>query len=209
MDSDNAPQSPQPASWSWRRPAGISWVRWAELALVVVVGVGVVLLLPALGRQEPMFAANVRDILAQPGAYRDKQVVVSGRIDEVLTHRAVTLRNDLSAGSLLALVEETALVNGYGDLSGPLPQEQGPLYQAGDFVQFLGTVERFHRAALAEEFNLVLNEELFGAMESEPVLLVERLDVAALAPDMAMPTVAPLDGGSAGAQATPAPESSD
>ncbi len=206
MDSSNAPSPPTLHRGLGAGPRGVSWVRWVELALVVTAIIGAVLVLPALGRQEPMFAANVRDVLAQPGEYLDKRVVVSGRIDEVLTHRVLTLRSDLSEGSLLALVEDSALVNGYGDLTGPLPEERGPLYQAGDLVQFLGRVERFDRAALADKFDVVLNEEFFGPMEGEPVLLVERLDV--VAPGMEMPTVAPLDGGSTAPDATPASASS-
>ena len=149
--------------------------------LVVAVIIAVIGLLAGQGEQTPVVAANVRDIQEQPAEYLGKRVVVSGRVNEVLTHSALTLGSDLAADPLLVLVEKSAMLNGYAldgySLDGAMPMTRGPLYQKGDVVQFLGTLEGFDRASLAEQLDLVLNEELFGALEGEPVLLVERLDV--------------------------------
>jgi len=122
-------------------------------------------------------AANVRDVQERPDEYLGERVIVSGRVEDVLTHRALTLGSDLASDPLLVLVEESALVNGY-ELGGAVPLNHGQLYQEQDVVQFLGTLRTFERESLAEQLDIVLNEELFDEMEDDPVLLVDRLDVA-------------------------------
>jgi len=149
------------------------------LTLVTVVILVIGMLVGSATIDRPIVAASVRDILATPQQYLGQRVVVSGRVDELLTHRALTLGSDLSVGSLPVLIETSALVNG-DDLGGVVPLGHGQIYQEQDFVQFLGTVETFDRESLGTRLDIVLNEDLFGDLEGQPVLLVERLDVAAL-----------------------------
>ncbi|MFV2062520.1 MAG: hypothetical protein ACC726_03280 [Chloroflexota bacterium] len=165
-------------SGQWPRP-GASRIAWTVLGLLVAVIVVVLL----LGRESLAVpsAVSVRDILEQPEEYLDQRVIVSARVDDVLTHRALTLGSDTGKGSLLALVEPSALVDGY-DLAGPLQVPHGQFFQKQDVVQLVGTVEKFDRDALAAEMDIVLNEQFFSAMQGAPTLLVDQLDVAGIQP---------------------------
>lgn len=177
-------QATWPEPRARRGIAGGSWIRWAGVALTAA-GIGAaVLLWAALANRPPVPSAQVTGILAKPASYVGQQVVVSGRVEDLLTHRAFTLGNAWSQESLLVVVEDSALMTAAdsagGALLGYVPQLHGPLYRAQAPVKLMGTVERFDRATLAGQLDIVLNPELFDRFAGEPVLLVERLDTTDL-----------------------------
>lgn len=171
-------QQPGPAR---NAPLGFSWGWWAALgALVVALILGAVLVFGGSSdgtiNTESVSAAAV---VAEPNAYEGDRVVVTGRIDELLTDGAMTVGSDLAPTDLLVLVEPNALVGGYlvgAPMAAPLPV--GTTYETGDVVQVAGTIRDFDRDAMADELDLVLNDELFDTWEGQPVLVVDQLDVA-------------------------------
>jgi hypothetical protein len=127
---------------------------------------------------EPTRTVGVAAIMAEPDAYEGDRLVVSARIDELLTDRVVTVGSDLAADDLLVLIAPNAFVGGYGlgaPMSVPLPA--GQAYEPGDVVQFAGTVRAFDRDTMSEDLGLVLDDELFGPYDDAPALVADRLDV--------------------------------
>jgi len=172
-------QGPQP--WL-RRGQAISWSRVAGVIALAAAVIGVVaVLLLALGSARPVAAASVRGILAEPDSYVGQRVAVSGQVGQLLTHRALTLDADQPQGSLLVVVEQSALAGAYDTDAawGYVPQPHGPLYTPGYQVQLIGTIEQFDRVALTDRLSMVFNADLFGRFEDQPVLLVEQLDLTA------------------------------
>jgi len=185
MNELRHPDTSWPGARARRGIGGIAWSRLAAAALAAVAIGAVVLFLAVLANQPRVPAAALSKIVSEPGGYVGEQVVVSGQVQDLLTHRAFTLGSASSGGSLLVLVEASAVVNAAGEagdagLTGYVAQLHGPLYRAQASVKLVGTVERFDRAALADQLGMVLNAELFGRFEGQPVLLVEQLDTTGL-----------------------------
>ncbi|MEX1295737.1 MAG: hypothetical protein AB1Z67_06160 [Candidatus Limnocylindrales bacterium] len=128
---------------------------------------------------EPTQTVGAASIVAEPAEYEGDRVAVTGRIDELLTDRVVTVGSDLAADDLLVLMAPNAFVGGYGvgvPMTVPLPA--GEAYEPGDVVQFAGTVRYFDRLAMSEQLGLTLNPALFDAWDGKPALVADRLDVA-------------------------------
>lgn len=160
-----------------RSPAGVGWGWWVALVAVVLAALLAALLALDDGL-EPTRTVGVAAIMAEPAAYEGDRLVVSARIDELLTDRVVTVGSDLAADDLLVLIAPNAFVGGYGvgvPMSVPLPA--GQAYEPGDVVQFAGTVRAFDRDTMSEDLGLVLDDELFGPYDDEPALVADRLDV--------------------------------
>lgn len=162
-------RSPLGFDWGW-------WVALAAIALAIVLGA---ILVFGGSNDSTTQTVGTAAIVAEPAAYEGDRVVVTGRIDELLTDGAMTMGSDLAPEDLLVLIEPSAFVGGYG-IGGPMtaPLPVGTSYEAGDVVQVAGTVRGFDREAMADELGLVLNDELFASWEGEPALVVDRLDVA-------------------------------
>lgn len=171
---DQAGIPPQPAGW---RTLGPLWWLVAGLGLFV-------LLVAALwfafddGAQGTR-NLSVSDVVEDGDSMVGEQAVLTGRIDELLTDRALAVGSDLAAADVLVIVSPDALVRGYGlATGGSLPLTVGETYETGNVVQFSGTVQEFDRARMIDEYDIVLNEEIFAQYEGEPALVVDRLDVA-------------------------------
>ena len=199
MNATQHPATSGPASWTHPAPAGVPWRRWAAGALAVAGLVAAILLLAALANRPPVPGATAQGILSDPGAYMGERVAASGRVEELLTHRALTLAGGPTQDPLLVLVEEPAVVNAYaedggGTLTGYVPDAHGPLYRPQTLVWLTGTVERFDRATLASQLDIVLDARLFGSYEGKPVLVVDQLDASSLVgvqPAGAVPSTEP------------------
>ena len=165
----SARRGPFGIDWGW-------WVAFAALALVVILGA--VMVLGGSGGSTTQ-SVGTAAIVNEPDEYQGDRVIVTGRIDELLTDGAMTMGSDLAATDLLVLIEPSAVVGGYGiggAMTAPLPV--GTTYETGDVVQVSGTVRDFDRDTMSDELGLVLNDELFDSWEGEPALVVDRLDVA-------------------------------
>lgn len=185
MNNTQQPAISRGASWGQRRRTGIPWGRWAAATLTTAAVAAAILALPALLRPQPVETAAIGGILGDPGAYVGQRVAVTGRVDELLTHRALTLAGTSSDRPLLVLMDEPAVVNAYeqaadGGLSGYVPEAHGPLYREQTLVQLTGTVARFDRASLAGRLDIVLDARLFAPYEGAPVLIVDQLDTSNL-----------------------------
>lgn len=170
--------SPRLAGITPSAPFGIGWGWWAAgAAIIFALILGAALILG--DTPQPTSSVGAAAIVAEPAAYEGDRVVVSGRIDELLTDRVVAMGSDLAEDDLLVLLQPTAFVGGYGigaPMAAPLPG--GEAYEPGDVIQVTGTVRDFERDQMADELGLVLNEELFNAWEGAPALVAERLEVA-------------------------------
>lgn len=172
-------QPDQPSGPARNAPLGFSWGWWVALAALAVALILGALLVFGGSEENTTQSVTTAAVVAEPDEYRGDRVVVTGRIDELLTDGAMTMGSDLAPSDLLVLVEPSAFVGGY-TLGVPMvpPLPVGTAYESGDVVQVAGTVRDFDRAAMSEELDLVLNDELFDTWEGEPVLVVDRLDVA-------------------------------
>lgn len=165
----SARRGPFGIDWGW-------WVAFAALALVVILGAVMMFGEP---NSDTTQSVGTAAIVNEPDEYQGDRVVVTGRIDELLTDGAMTMGSDLAPRDLLVLIEPAAYVGGYGiggAMTAPLPV--GTTYETGDVVQVSGTVRDFDRTAMSDELGLVFNDELFDSWEGEPALVVDRLDVA-------------------------------
>lgn len=177
---------PDPADSSSARaranaPAGISWGWWAALALLVVAILVIGFLAINDESEPPLENTSVADVVADPAEYEGGRVAVTGRIDELLTDRAVAVGSDLAEGDLLVVIPANAMIRGYSTARTDIvPVPVGEFYDTGDIAQFAGEIREFDRDALAEEFDLVLNEEIFADREGDPVMVMDRLDVTTL-----------------------------
>lgn len=158
-------------------PLGIGWRWWAIIAAITLTFI-VAAIFAFDGEPAEARTVSAAAIVSQPDRYEGDRVVVSGQVDELLTDRAVALDSEGSADSLLLLIEPTALIKGYG-VAAPMPASlpSGGAYQAGAELEATGTVRDFDRAALSDELGLVLNDELFGAWEGEPAVVVDQVGV--------------------------------
>lgn len=162
-------------------PIGIDWSWWIALAsLAVVVVFGAILVFGDGGQGPTVSIVSVAEIVDDPDALTGERVVTSGRVQELLTDRALSIGSDLAGSDLLVLIESGAFVGGYslGVSSVPLPV--GEAYEPGDVAQFQGTLREFDRDALSDELGLVLNDELFDTWADRPALVVDRLDVTTM-----------------------------
>ncbi len=136
--------------------------------------------------------ASVADIVDDPAALMDDRVVVTGRIEELLTDRALAIGSDTAADDVLVLLAPSALIRGYGlGTTTGIPLPVGATYEQGDVVQFAGTLREFDREALSEDLGLVLNDELFDRWSDDPALVIDRLDVATVGRPLLLKTAAP------------------
>lgn len=206
MNTTQQPALSRGASWGRRGRTGIPWGRGAAVALTIAAVAAAVLALPTLLRPQPVETVTIGGILGDPGAYVGQRVVVSGRVEELLTHRALTLASTSSDRALLVLMDEPAVVNAYeqaadGGLSGYVPEAHGPLYREQTLVQLTGTIARFDRASLADRLDIVLDARLFSPYDGAPVLIVDQLDTSNLIG--VSPIDAPPAGDAASAEPTP------
>jgi hypothetical protein len=166
---DTARRGPLGFDWGW-------WVALAAIALAIVLGA--VLMLGG-SNTDTTQTVGAAAIVTEPGAYEGDRVVVTGRIDELLTDGAIAVGSDMAPEDLLVLIEPSAYVGGYGigaPMAAPLPM--GTTYEPGDVVQVAGTVRAFDADTMSDELGLVLNDELFADWEGQPALVIDRLDVA-------------------------------
>lgn len=183
---DQAPRGTPPSGWR-----GISWGWWAALALLVVgiIIVGALLLFDddAPARE----TASVADIVEEGDEMLGERVILTGRIDELLTDRALAVGSDVAREDVLVLIEPEAFVRGYGLGTGAVPYPVGESYEVGDVVQVSGTVREFDRDELSDELGIVLNVEIFEAYEGNLALVIERLDVATVGGPLVVTSPAP------------------
>lgn len=185
---DQAPRGRQPSGWR-----GISWGWWAALAIFVVgiIIVGVLLLFDddAPARE----TASVNDIVEGGDEMTGEDVILTGRIDELLTDRAVVIGSDVAPEDVLVLIEPEAFVRGYGLGTGAVPYPVGETYEVGDVVQVSGTVREFDRDELSDELGIVLNDELFDGYTGDMALVIDRLDVATVGGPLVITSPAPAE----------------
>ena len=163
-------------------PGGIAWGWWAALAVLViaVIIIGAMLLVDGDQREE-LTPRSIAELVAEPSEHVGERVAVTGRVEALLTDRALAIGSDLAQDDLLVLIDTGAAISGYAyPRTAIIPVPAGEFYEVGDVAQFVGEVREFDRVALAEELDLVLNEELFAAWEGKPVAVMDRLDVATL-----------------------------
>lgn len=195
MDQPTAsPNLPPPAvSGSSRERRG--W--WAAVIVLVaaVLIIGAVWLLADAGAgAEEHSASSVAAIVLDPAANLGERVIITARVEELLTDRVLAVGSDLIADDLLVLIEAGASIYGYAAAPGaPPPVPTGQFYDVGDVAQFAGVVREFDRAAMAEELGLVLNPELFDAWDGKPALVMDRLDVAIVRSLATIETPAPVE----------------
>lgn len=166
----------------------------ALVVVVVVVGIVAVALLQGDGPTPPAGprTASIGLILEDPDTYSDGSVVVSGRVDELLTERAVTIGSDLVDGVLLLVLPE--------DVTDPtgatvaIPARVGQTFVEGDVLQVTGEVRTLEVAAFEEDYSMVLNPELFGDLVGEPALVARDVSLTTLgAPQLVEPEPVSLD----------------
>jgi hypothetical protein len=174
-------------------PLGIDWGWWAALALLAVVAIVAAILVLGADDGDPVVStASVAEIVDDPDAMIDERVTTSGRVQELLTDRALSIGSDLADDDLLVLMESSASVGGYGLGGTSVPLPVGQTYEPGDVAQFQGTLREFDRDALSDELGLVLNDELFDAWADRPALVVDRLDVTTVG-RLLVPSAPPVD----------------
>lgn len=175
--------------------AGVSW-SWivvAILAIVIVLLVGWWLWQGADGPVRETRSASIGTILEEPEALVDDRVVVSGRVERLLTENAMTLSNDFIEEELLVLTPPGAFVGPGGGVAAPgiaAPVEGDGMvapFLEGQFVQVAGAVRTFDTDTMSVEYGLVLAPELFEPFEGEPSIITELFDIAVQAPQMAPP----------------------
>lgn len=180
MPPGTGPQQPRFGSSAGRTPLGIEWGWWAALGiLVIALVIGAALVFNYSSQPAAATTLSAAELVDNPDAYHGDRVVVTGRIDELLTDRALAMGSDLASGDFLVLVEPSASVGGYG-FGGSMvaPLQPGQTYDAGDVAQFSGTVREFDRDQLSDELGLVLNDDLFDTWDGKPALVVDRFDIA-------------------------------
>jgi hypothetical protein len=201
MDQPTAnPNLPPPAVSGSSRPNATSRERrgwWAAVivfvAAVMIIG-AVWLLADADVGAEEHTASSVAAIVLDPAAHLGERVIVTARVEDLLTDRVLAVGSDLIANDLLVLVDAGASIYGYAAAPGALPPvPTGQFYDVGDVAQFAGVVREFDRAVLTEELGLVLNPELFDAWEGTPALVMDRLDVAIVRSLATIETPAPVE----------------
>ncbi|MEX1296486.1 MAG: hypothetical protein AB1Z67_09975 [Candidatus Limnocylindrales bacterium] len=174
---DQAGIPPQPAGWR-----GVSPLWWLAVGVAAVAVIILAILWLGSGLDDDAQATrnlSVSDVVQDGASMVGDQAVLTGRIDELLTDRALAVGSDLAADDVLVIVSPDARVRGYGLSTGAsLPLTVGETYETGNVVQFTGTLHEFDRAEMVDEYDIVLNEEIFAEYEGEPALVVDRLDVA-------------------------------
>lgn len=173
---DQAGLPPQPSDWRQLSPG---W--WVALVLGALLVLGAIVVWLGGGADDTLETrtVSVSDVLEDGESMIGDRAVLTARIDELLTDRALAVGSDMAAAEVLVIVAPDATVRGYGLGTGvarPLPV--GETYETGNVVQFTGTLRSFDRTEMADEYGLVLNEELFSEFEGDPALIVDRLDVA-------------------------------
>lgn len=155
------------------------WGAWAAIAVIVAlfVVIGVFLFMTAQAPADPIEEVGVADVADDAAIASGDSVDVAAEVEELLTEQAMTIRDDEGGEPLLVLVPPTALVNGMGPGTGAAPA--GQFLPSEGFVQVLGTVESFDRAAMADELGIVLNEELFASREGQPVIVADQIETFA------------------------------
>lgn len=171
----------------WIDREGIAGVGWgwflaAILAIVIVLLIGWWLWWGGDGPIETR-SMSLGAILEEEELVDDR-VVVSGRVERVLTENAMTLGNDFVDGELLVLTPGSALVGPGGGAVAPdiaVPaDEDGTVspFLEGQFVQITGIVRTFDAGTMSEEYALVLAPELIEPYEGEPSIITEVFDIA-------------------------------
>lgn len=176
------------------RPApagGISRV-WALVAVVVL---AVVLLIGWWLWQggnvpiQQLRSTSLGLILQEPATHEAERVVVSGRVERLLTDSVMTLGSDLVDGEVLVLTPPGVFLGpaggvgpGVGGAAAPVGGVGGVggagLFLEGQFVQVTGTVRAFDSTTMSEEFGLVLAPDLFEPFEGAPAIITEAFDIA-------------------------------
>lgn len=170
------------------RRGGRGGTGWAWIAGIVIIAI---VLLVAWwlwqGGGTPvreLRSASLGMILEQPPELEDTQVVVSGRVERLLTENAMTLGSGLVEGEVLVLMPPGAFAP-IGAVGGPGSGVAG--FVEGQFVQITGTLHAFDAAAMSDDFGLVLAPELFDQFEEGPAIITEFFDIAAPAPQVQAP----------------------
>jgi hypothetical protein len=171
---------------------GLAWVLVGILAVIIILLVAWWLWQGGATPAQTLRGASLGAIIEQPAEHEGDRVVVSGRVERLLTENAMTLGSDLVEGELLVVTPPGAFVNGAGGAAGAgggglggvaAPAGGGAgtgLFLEGQFVQITGTVRQFDSAQMTEEWGLVLAPELFEQFEGGPVLVTEFFDIAVL-----------------------------
>ena len=174
----------------------LGWLAAGAILVVAIIIVGALLFVDGDGEGGAAANHSVADIVDDPSAVMGERVVVAGRIDELLTDRALTMGSDLATEDVLVLMDARAAVRGYGiATTGAPPLPAGDIYEVGNVVQFAGVVREFDREQMAEELGLVLNEDLFAAYDGQPTVVVDRLDEATSGTLGVVATAAPSPNG--------------
>jgi hypothetical protein len=149
--------------------------------LVVAVVVAVIVVVYAIGTLQPRpgpLAASVGVIIDRPAAFLDREVIVSGRVETLLTERAVTIGSDLIDGSLLVVLRD--------ELTDPaaaavgVPARVGQTFFEGDVVQISGDLRPFRIATFEQDYGVVLNPDLFGPFVDQPALVAREVSLTTL-----------------------------
>ena len=88
---DTARRGPLGFDWGW-------WVALAAIALAIVLGA---VLMFGPSNSDTTQTVGTAAIVTEPGAYEGDRVVVSGRIDELLTDGAIAMGSDMAPEDLL------------------------------------------------------------------------------------------------------------
>lgn len=171
-----------------RGGTGWGWIL-AGILIIVIVLLGAWWLWQGGGTPvRELRSASLGMILEQSPELEDTQVVVSGRVERLLTENAMTLGSGLVEGEVLVLMPPGAFapIGGVGGTAGG-PGSGVAGFVEGEFVQITGTLRAFDAAAMSDDFGLVLAPELFDQFEEGPAIITEFFDIAAPARQVQAP----------------------
>lgn len=178
---------------------GWAWILVGILAIVIVALIGWWLWQGGNGVVAETRSLSLGSIVEESETLVDERVVVSGRVERLLTENAMTLGNDFVDAGLLVLTPRSAFVGPGGGAVAPgvaVPAgDDGTVapFLEGQFVQITGIVRIFDIQSMTEDYGLVLAPELFESFEGESALITEVFDIAMRAPQIAAPVEEDVD----------------